>query len=487
MNIARGRTPRARRAPRRCAAAAAAGLSLGLGLAAPARAQEPFVFATTTDFSVAGSTARIGLAPPWPVQANLEPVSADPVARYFDGEIYVVNRFLADNIQVLDPDLGFDTVREFSVGAGTNPQDILVISPGKAYVTRYETHLLLIVNPSTGAHLGTINLAAFADADGIPEMSHMALENGRAFVLLQRLDRTFFTPVPPSYLAVINTTTDALVDANPGLPGVQAIPLTGTNPAQELQLDAAARRIYVSETGLFGELDGGVDVVDAAALAAVGFLTSEAQLGGDVGPFAVGASRGFAVVSNDFFASAELASFSLATGARTGTHYSTSGYVSDLELDAPSSQVFLCDRKPTAPGVRVFNAATGAQLTGGPLGTGLPPFDLVVARPATATVGGPPSGLLAFAAPNPFRESTRILLAAGGAEPAAGPGPAAVAIHDTRGRLVRTLVAASSGGGQVEVLWDGRDASGNRAAPGIYHFTAVGDGQRSRGRLVLVR
>lgn len=452
-------------------------LALVLGASGPAAA-ENYVFATTTDFSVAGNTAKIGLASPWPVQANLEPVSADPVVRYHDGLLYVVNRFLADNIQVLDPAQGFDTVREFSVGAGTNPQDILVLSSSKAYVTRYETHLLLIVNPTTGAHLGTINLATFADADGIPEMSHMVLENGRAFVGVQRLDRTFFTPVPPSYLVVIDTATNAIVGS---------VTLTGTNPAQEMQLDTAARKIYVSETGVLGDLDGGVDVVNAATLTAAGFLSTESQLAGDVGPFAVAASQGFAIVSDDFFSSAELATFSLATGARTGTQYSTTGYVSDLELDSPSNQLFLCDRKPTAPGVHVFNATTGVRLTGSPLGTGLPPFDLVVVRPVATDVAAAPALRVAFAAPNPFREETRIVLPAGFAGESASA-PTTVTIHDARGRLVRTLrVPASGSDSATEIAWDGRDDAGRAMAPGVYLVTVRRGDEGTTTRVVLVR
>ena len=50
-----------------------------------------------------------------------------------------------DNIQILDPENDFSTVRQFSVGAGSDPHDILVLSPTKAYVTRYNTNVIWIV------------------------------------------------------------------------------------------------------------------------------------------------------------------------------------------------------------------------------------------------------------------------------------------------------------------------------------------------------
>ncbi|MCA9752269.1 MAG: hypothetical protein KC591_08775, partial [Gemmatimonadetes bacterium] len=64
-------------------------------------------------------------------------VSTDPALRVFDGIVYVVNRFLADNVQVIDPELGFATTAQFSTENGSNPQDAVVID-GRAFVTRFE-------------------------------------------------------------------------------------------------------------------------------------------------------------------------------------------------------------------------------------------------------------------------------------------------------------------------------------------------------------
>ena len=61
---------------------------------------------------------------------------------------------------------------------------------------------------------GTIDLASLADGDGLPEMSQMALVGERLFVSLQRLDRrTGFVPNGPSWLAVVDTTTDTVTGA----------------------------------------------------------------------------------------------------------------------------------------------------------------------------------------------------------------------------------------------------------------------------------
>ena len=222
-----------------------------------ARGGETRAFVYTTDFST-GSLANIQFGPPRTVTPNVATVSSDAVLRSFNGLLYVVNRFGFDNIQVLDPGNNFATVRQFSVGNGSNPHDIEFVSATKAYVTRYESSELWIVNPQTGQHTGTVSLADFADADGIPEMDRLALRNGRLFVSVQRLDRnSFFSPTDSSQVVVIDAATNALVDADPGHAGVQGIILPFQNPGTEIVVDPAGK-LLVGCSGNFGVADGGI-------------------------------------------------------------------------------------------------------------------------------------------------------------------------------------------------------------------------------------
>ncbi|MFN8548792.1 MAG: hypothetical protein U0527_12705 [Candidatus Eisenbacteria bacterium] len=104
----------------------------------------------------------------------------------------MVNRFGCDSIQLIDPFHGYATVGECSVGNGSNPQDVAVVSPTRVYVSRYESNWLLEINPQTCARTDSISLAAFADADGTVEMHRMLLRGSRLYVELQRLDRSSF-------------------------------------------------------------------------------------------------------------------------------------------------------------------------------------------------------------------------------------------------------------------------------------------------------
>jgi hypothetical protein len=75
----------------------------------------------------------------------------------------------------------------------------------------------------------------------------------------------------------------------------------------------------------------------------------------------------------------------------------------------------------------------------------------------------PTAFALSSAWPNPASSDMSFELAV-----PQGQGPATVSVYDLAGRRVRTLVEGEVTPGRHRLTWDGRDASGNRAAPGVY-------------------
>ena len=187
------------------------------------------LFVTTTDFAT-GSTAF--LAPgATEAEVNLLGIHADATGHYHDGRVYVVNRLGQDNILVLDAADLRSPLTQFSVGNGANPHDIEIVAPDKAYVTRYD-----------GTALGEIDLSAFADGDGLPEMAQMALVGERLYVACLLLDRNNgWIPATRGLLAVIDTATDQVIDIDPLAAGVQAWPLASGNPVSHLPFHRAGR------------------------------------------------------------------------------------------------------------------------------------------------------------------------------------------------------------------------------------------------------
>ncbi len=446
----------------------------------PALAQRAFV--TTTDYST-GSLSAIDLATKTPT-LDVASIHSDATVRWFDGLVYVINRLGQDNVLRLDPDAGFAVVNQFSTGNGSNPHDVAVTAPDACWVTRYETVDLWKMNPATGAHTATVDLSALADADGIPEMDAMTAVNGRLFVTVQRLDRnTFFSPTAASYLAVVDLSADTLLDTDAATPGVQPVTLAATNPFSEIRLDPFSGDLVVSEVGFFGALDGGVEAIDPATFQSHGFVLTESAAGGDILDVVIASpTSGWAIVSTPSFTT-ELIRFDPSTGTKLGTVYAPGAYVlQDIER-GPDGRIYLADRTATAPGIRCYDATTGAEETTAPIATGLPPFDIAFDVPVQTGVGDVPRPLawLDDAWPNPFSASTTLRFGVRDAS------PVTLEIFDAVGRRVRTLLRGTRGTGESLVSWDGRDASGRAVASGVYFARLRAAGTSQVRKLVRVR
>ena len=81
--------------------------------------------------------------------------------------------------------------------------------------------------------------------------------------------------------------------------------------------------------------------------------------------------------------------------------------------------------------------------------------------------------------PNPSRGSASLALEL-------APSLAArVAVYDVQGRLVRTLLDGAAAGSRT-LMWDGRDAIGQRAGAGVYFVRASAGGVARVQRLVRI-
>jgi hypothetical protein len=443
-------------------------------------ADDYFTFITTTDY-VSGSSSTISLDGSYTVNQDVASIHSDAVSRYFNGLIYVVNREGADNIQILDPGDDFSTVRQFSVGNSSNPTDILLISDTKAYVARYDSTELWIVDPSTGTRTGVIDMSGFADSDGIPEMDKMCRVGDYAFVTIQRLD--WWAPIGPSYIAVIDAAADTLVDTDLLTPGKQSITLMGTNPASDIQLDPYTGMLYVSCVGYWGVQDCGVEIIDPVSFQSNGYIITEATAGGDINDVEIVApDKGYVIISDATFNSV-LLSFNPSTGAVINTMYVPGDFVlSDVEL-APTGELFLGDRTPTNPGIRLYDIQTDAELTTNPIDVGLPPFDIAfsVNTPSGIAAASPSKASLGHNYPNPFNPSTTIPFSL------TVESHVNLRIYDVTGRMVRTLLNERRPAGYQQARWDGRDNNGTMVPSGIYFAGLKADGYNAAQKMLLLK
>jgi len=342
-------------------------------------------FILTTDY-VDSSFSVIDVDNPNIVEMDISSTHGDDEVRCYNGKVYVLNRWGHDNVEVFDGEDNFEKVSEFSTGAGTNPQDIAFISENKAYVTCYDTTNLLIVNPTTGEHLGTIDLSEYADDDGIPEMHKMVafkfLGKSRVYVTIQRLDRDdWFAPTDKSYIVELDGDKDTII---------RAIQLTQVNPSTAPVLDGI--HILVGETGSwFDGEDGGIERINIFTNEAEGFIVSEAELGGNIVDFDIYQKysglkglffslldhrlgitllkRNIYAIVSDMSYNTKLVSFNL-KDQTSSELFSTEGYqLADLAINDKGG-LYLADRTPAALGIHIFDAKTGEQETSSPIDVG---------------------------------------------------------------------------------------------------------------------
>ncbi len=462
-------------------------LAVSVLLLANSSSAQSDLFVITTDFST-GSTAFLA-ANAAEAEVNLLGIHSDAVGHYHDGRVYIVNRLGQDNILVLDAMDLRAPLTQFSVGNGANPHDIEIVAPDKAYVTRYETTSLLIVNPQDGAELGEIDLSAFADADGLPEVSQIVRVGDRLYLSCQRLDRNGgWGPVDVSYLIVVDLATDTLVDVDSDAEGVQGIALSVANPNS---MAVVGEQIAVGVVVNFGDRAGGVEIVDTATNRSLGLVVSEEGLGGDITSMVlVDQNRGYAVVADENFANS-VRPFDLSSGTVGAPLENISGgFIPSLAVDG--DRLIVADRgsfsDPTSAGLKFYDAATGAFLLG-PIDTGLPPQNIVVLSDATIPTAVeetadslPQEFALEAAYPNPFNASVQIPFAVWQANT-----PVELTVHDVLGRTVRTLASGTVTSGRHVLHWDGRNASGEPVGNGAYLVQLRAGSQQAVGKVMLIK
>lgn len=466
---------RATRGNRRRLALAATAIALTLvGLGATARAAAGPGWVLTGDYSQFGRVRSFATVAPWSVSGDLAVTPGDAVGRLHDGRLYVVGRGGASLLQVYATQPSLTLLREFSLGAGRNPQDIAFDTQGRAFVSCYDQALLLRVDVEAGTVTQTYSTAAFADNDGLPETSWLLARGDRLFVTCQRLDRAnWYLPTGPGRLLVFDMAAGQWIDAEPAQPGLQGITLAEADPCTRIEPIGIGghERLRVGCAGVYGALDGGIVEVDPQALTSLGWVVTEAQLGGDLTAFvSVGPQNVWAVVTDIVTGDTNLVHW---TGGGTGTVVRPGGgwVFADLAGDG-GCQVFLADRTPAASGLRVFDACTGAMLTAAPLATGLPPTGFALTADPVATPAPLPPAVVALrlgsAWPNPCNPRAHFAVE--------GPAGAdlTVRVTDLAGRAVADEALRLDDQGRGEIVFAGRDRAGRALPAGVYRVTAAG-------------
>jgi hypothetical protein len=343
-------------------------------LATAADAGRPRALVVATDFQT-GILATVGMAAPHRTRELPTTVFSDAVVRVTGGYTIVLNRFLADNVQVLGKRLR--TRLQCRTGAGSNPHDIVVRDARTAYVTRYGAAELWIVDPRARGcrrfRTGTIDLGAWADEDGLPEMDKMALVGTLLYVTLQRLDRLHgFVPTAKSLLVAIDTTTNTVVGEPVTLLGKNAF-----GDASGIVPEPGGRRLAVATPGdIYAVGDGGIGWIDPDTeppTVEQTFFLTEDDVQGNVTDFVlVSPTRGYAIVQGGDLKNA-VWRFDPTRAEPPVKLFGRDGFLPDVAL-APDGVVWIADQSRPTYGVRLLDPSTDEVSK--PIDVGLPPFSL---------------------------------------------------------------------------------------------------------------
>ncbi len=318
---------------------------------------------------------------PWSFVTPPIELGLDVRLRFAGGDVYAISR-AEDTISAIDVE-SWTVARTYELGAESGLEDIAVVDADRAYVTRAAATHLLRLDLATGATEEVVDLSVFADLDGVPDLSMMAIFENLLFVQLGRKNSGNIS-IPPALLAVVDVTTEEIVDVDPVRPGVQAIRLAGTAPKMKMQVLHASRRLFVGATGDFGD-DGGVEVIDLDTLKSRGIVLRELGPfnGPEIGAFVMARSAsGYFVASTDLLSSSHLKGFTLADGAdptpdlETIVEYTIPALVHDPRSDTLFAPVVADNHHHFADGIVVLDAGTGMRLTPDTVRTGGRPTDL---------------------------------------------------------------------------------------------------------------
>lgn len=180
--------------------------------------------------------------------------------------VYQLGRFLADNVTKYSLDNTETPVYQRSVvgdEVSANPYDIVFVNDTKAYMVRYDSPAVWIINPSAENDeqfkIGELDLSAYDTNDTTPEPNGAVILGDKLYISMERLDRVnfgfTFQPVQTGYVAVFDIATDTEIDTGMGTDdGLLGIPV-GVENSAHLQYSTADDMLYILGRGKYFGVD----------------------------------------------------------------------------------------------------------------------------------------------------------------------------------------------------------------------------------------
>ena len=311
---------------------------------------------------------------PFTADSALNPGVSDTIVRAFEDTYYVIRRTNSHSVEAYNIADSTTPLFDFSTDSDpddvlSNPHDLVFLNSEKAYLLRYGSPIMWVVNPSATTieefMLSEIDLSAF-DTVGPPEATRGVIVGDNLYIIMQRLDG--FSPTQPGFVAVVDTNTDTLIDpgTSDSLPGIE---LPAFNPT-DISVDESTGTIFISAVGDFGsfentELTGGVVALDSTDFSAVQLIDDNVSTGRIINVEITSASRGY-IVSSASFTSTSLDQFNPVTGQieALGIAGLSDVDIRDLAI-GPQGNLWVAVADPVSPRVVIINPADNSIVSDG--------------------------------------------------------------------------------------------------------------------------
>lgn len=235
-------------------------------------------------------------------------VGPDSVVRALPNSNFLIADRMFGRVLVISPDGVL--IAEHELPAGNPMRDALAVNRHEVWITRAETNTLTVLDLRTGAFRSGVDLTPILEDEAVADPEMMLRHAGRVFVQVQRLD----DGATHSYkqfgsLAVVDARTEALIDAEPGTEGTQAIRLVGQTPRLKMLTTPDRMALMVSASGPLFSFDGagGLERVGLDSLASEGLVYDEVTFGAVLGGFTTTTgSDGIGIVHTDIIAASHV-------------------------------------------------------------------------------------------------------------------------------------------------------------------------------------
>lgn len=266
--------------------------------------------------------------------------------------------------------------------ASANPLDVAIANDESVWITRHGERSLMVF-AKDGAPPATVDLSAFADDDGVPDMSAITIVDDVAYVALRRLEKGFGTRKNASHIVAIDVTTrtpSLFVELPVKDPGAKFL-----HSGSELWISCIGGPLIKDALGNPDpDRSAGLVRIDLAARKATVALSADAANGFVTAFDLVDERTGYAVVAE--FAGdnpTSVVKFDPTAGKLLeGPWLRTSGYklwdITALTTAEGQGLLLVADRTEERPGLRILRIEDGSRA--GFLPTRLLPIQQIVLR-----------------------------------------------------------------------------------------------------------